>query len=62
LLGDGENFIEAVCSEPPPDDRLTTRETTRKELLEREAGLIADYDAQFLASIRIKSFVSPLLS
>jgi len=62
LFGDSDKFIAAVCGEPIPGDRLITSETTRKELMEREARLIADYDAQFLASIRIKSFVSPLLS
>jgi hypothetical protein len=61
LLGDGENFIEAMCGEPRPDDQLITSEIARKELMEREARLIAEYDAQFLASIRIKSFVSPQL-
>jgi hypothetical protein len=58
LLGDGESFIEAMCAAPRPDDQPTS--DARKELMEREARLIADYDAQFLASIRIKSFVLPL--
>jgi hypothetical protein len=62
LLGDGENLIEAMRGEPNPADQRITSETARKALAEREARLIAEYDAQFLASIRIKSFVSPPLS
>jgi hypothetical protein len=60
LLGDGENFIEAICREPRLDDQVITSETVRKALVEREAQLIAEYDAQFLASIRIKSYIPPL--
>jgi hypothetical protein len=61
LLGDHETLIEALCGEPRLEDQLITSQTARKELLEQEARLIADYDEQFLASIRIKSFVPPQL-
>jgi hypothetical protein len=61
LLGDSETFIEAMGSKTRPEDDLSTSETARNELMERQARLIADYDAPFLASIRIKSFVPPQL-
>jgi len=59
IVGDGTNLIKALCGELRLEDQPLSCETALKALAEREAQLIAEYDAHFLASIRIKSPVPP---
>ena len=59
LFGDGQSFIRGVAGEVPLDKHLLGCETPKRSLEEQEADLIAEYDADFLASIRIKPPVEP---
>ncbi len=59
LIGDGNNGTKPRSGELNQEDQSLGRENVRRVLTEREAELIAEYDAHFLASIRIKSPVSP---
>ncbi|HKV78726.1 MAG TPA: hypothetical protein VJP02_11320 [Candidatus Sulfotelmatobacter sp.] len=59
LFGDGQSFIKAVVGEVPLDEQCFGCETPKKSLKEQEADLIAEYDAHFLRSIRIKPPVEP---
>jgi len=59
LFGDGQSFIRAVGGEAPLDEHCFGCETPKSSLEEQEADLIAEYDADFLASIRIRPPVEP---
>ena len=59
LFGDGQSFIRGVAGEVPLDEHLLGCETPKRSLEEQEADLIAEYDADFLASIRIQPPVEP---
>ena len=54
IFGDRQSFIQAVSDALPLDDRC---EIPTKSPAEQEADLIAEYDAHFLRSIRIKPSV-----
>ncbi len=52
-LGAG-SVIHAATGEPHPEVQELLKEAVRKALAERETRLIAEYDALFLASVRIQ--------
>jgi hypothetical protein len=59
-FADGNNLIEALWGERSLEDQSVCHENPRRTLTEREARLIAEYDAHFLASTRIKVSGPPL--
>ena len=54
LSADAGSFIDAATGEPYPEGKERLKEAARKALAERETRLIAEYDALFLASVRIQ--------
>jgi hypothetical protein len=57
LSADPRSSIKAAIGEPCPERQELLKEAGRKALAERETRWIAEYDAQFLASMRIQ-FIS----
>jgi hypothetical protein len=54
LSANAGSFIPAATGEPYSEVQELLREDTRKALAERETRLIAEYDALFVASVRIQ--------
>ena len=54
LSADAGSFSNAATGKACPEMQERLKETTRKALAERETRLIAQYDALFLASVRIQ--------
>ena len=54
LSADAGSFIPAATGEPYSEVQELLREDARKALKERETQLIAEYDALFVASVRIQ--------
>jgi len=54
LSADAGSFIPAATGEPYSEVQELLREDARKALAERETRLIAEYDALFVASVRIQ--------
>jgi len=54
IFANGQSFIKAVSGDLPRDRQRPGWENATKSLAEQEADLIANYDAHFLSSMRIK--------
>jgi hypothetical protein len=55
LFGDGKSLIKALSGKECPGANVADRHDAHQTPAGREAQLIAQYDAHFLASVRIKA-------
>jgi hypothetical protein len=62
LFVDEKSHIKARSGNECLGEKVHNCNDVRKVLAEREEQLIAEYDANFLASARIKSQIAPLLN
>jgi hypothetical protein len=59
LFGDGTRFVKSMIGKACPGEQVLPGRAARKALAEWKTQLIAEYDAHFLASVRIKSQTAP---